>query len=83
MKISVNVHPNSSKQSIEINEHSIEVYVNAPPDKGKANKAILKLLSKQLKIHSSHITLIKGHKTRKKIFLVEDTNVEEVIRSLK
>ena len=81
--VSINVHPNSSKRSIEMNEYLIEVYVNEPPDKGKANKAVMKLLSNQLKKPNSQITLIKGHKSRKKIILIEDANVEEVYRSLK
>ena len=80
--ISINVHPNSSKRSIEVNEDTIEVYVNEPPDKGKANKAILKLLSKQLKIHTSQITLVKGLKAKKKIILIKDTNVEELLKKL-
>ena len=80
--ISINAHPNSSKSSIEITDSTIEVYVNEPPDKGKANRAIMKLLSKQMKIQSSRMTLIKGLKARKKFILIEDTNIEDVLRKL-
>ncbi len=80
--INLNVHPNSPKKSIEMSDDTIEVYVSEPPDKGKANKAILKMFSKQLKIHSSQITLVKGLKSKRKIILIKDVNVEEVFNKL-
>jgi len=80
--ININAHPNSSKRSIEMNDNTIEVYVKEPPEKGKANKAIMKLLSKQLKIQTSRLSIVRGLKAKKKIILIKDTNVEEVLKKL-
>ncbi|MCG3216801.1 MAG: DUF167 domain-containing protein [Candidatus Heimdallarchaeota archaeon] len=81
--LTVNVHPNSSSKKIEITENTIEIYVNEPPDKGKANKALLKLMSKKLRIQSSSISIIKGHKTRKKIILIRNINMIEILEKIK
>ena len=65
-----------------MNDNTIEVYVKEPPEKGKANKAIMKLLSKQLKIQTSRLSIVRGLKAKKKIILIKDTNVEEVLKKL-
>jgi len=48
----------------------LEVRVTAPPDKGKANTSLLKLLSKEWKIPSSDLSVATGMTSRKKKLLV-------------
>lgn len=64
--ITINVHPSSSKKEIVATKFSFDIYVNEPPDKGKANKAIIKLISKVFQISSSDIKIVRGIKTKKK-----------------
>ncbi|MBU1117545.1 DUF167 domain-containing protein [Patescibacteria group bacterium] len=69
MKISVIVHPNSRNPRIEKDlVETLHVYVNQPPLEGKANKAVIKSLVKFLKIKKSEIVLIRGEKSKNKVF---------------
>jgi len=77
MLIKVKVFPNSKKEEvIKKSEDSFEVKVKAKPEKGMANKEVVKLLSVYFKIPESKIRLIKGFKERNKIFEIKDLKVE-------
>jgi len=68
MLIKVKVFPNSKKEEvIKKSEDSFEVKVKAKPEKGMANKEVVKLLSVYFEIPESKIRLIKGFKERNKI----------------
>ncbi len=76
-------HPNSSRKQISITENSIDIYVNEPPDKGRANKAILKLLSKSLKLPSSSMSILKGVKSKNKVIMVKNCNKNFILEKVK
>lgn len=65
--------PNASKDGIDGTMEGaggqlyLKVRVTAPPDKGKANKAILKLLAKRLGIPASAIEMVRGETDRNKM----------------
>ena len=66
MLIKVKVHPRSKKE--EVKEGEVwEVWVREPPLEGRANEAVIKLLKKYFK----RVRLVKGHRSRLKIFEVE------------
>ena len=67
IRFKVSVVPNSScSKIIEINEEFIKIKLNSPPIEGKANKEVISLLSKTLKIPKSSITIINGDKNKLK-----------------
>lgn len=74
--VRVRVTPNASKEGISglwvgpNDESRLVVRVTAPPDKGRANKAVLKLLAKALALPKSAISLTGGDKDRAKTFVV-------------
>jgi len=71
MKISVIVHPNSKNPRIEKDLiETLHVYVNQPPLEGKANKAVIESLVNFLKIKKSEIVLIRGEKSKNKVFKI-------------
>lgn len=71
MKISVIVHPNSKNPRIEKDlMETLHVYVNQPPLEGKANKAVIESLAKFLKIKKSEIVLMRGEKSKNKVFKI-------------
>ena len=71
MKIEVVVHPNSKYPRTEKDlTEMIHVYVNAPPLEGKANKAVVESLAEYLKVKKSKIVLIRGQKSKSKVFEV-------------
>jgi uncharacterized protein (TIGR00251 family) len=69
MKISVVVHPNSRNPRVREGLAKIlHVYVNAPPLDGRANKAVIEALSKFFGTKKSKIVLLRGSKSKVKIF---------------
>ncbi len=77
--VSVKVQPNSSKDQV-IGKHAdqIKISVSAAPEKGKANRAVIKVLSQWLGIKDSDIQIISGETSRvKKVFIrdISETNI--------
>ena len=50
----------------------LSVYVTAPPDKNKANEALLRLLAEHLGIAATRLTLLRGQTSRNKMVKVQD-----------
>lgn len=51
-------------------KYILQLRIQAPPEKGKANKAIIALLAGMLGIPKSHITLVTGATARRKTFKI-------------
>jgi len=60
----------------------LKVCVTQSPEKGKANKAIIELLSKSLGLRKSQVELIAGETSHQKRFLVHDITPEELLRRI-
>jgi len=56
----------------------LKVSVTQSPEKGKANKALIALLSKELSLRKSQLELIAGQMSPQKQFLVRDVTPEEL-----
>ncbi len=56
----------------------LNVCVTQAPERGKANRAIVALLSKSLTLKRSQFELISGETSRQKRFLVRDITPEEL-----
>jgi uncharacterized protein (TIGR00251 family) len=70
MRVMVDVKAGSKWDSVEeIDENHLMVHVRAPPTKGKANAAIIKLLRKH---YDRHVTLVSGFTSNTKVFEVEE-----------
>ena len=57
---------------------SLKVCVTQSPEKGKANKALVALLSKTLSLRKSQLELIAGDTSRTKRFLVRGITPKEL-----
>jgi uncharacterized protein (TIGR00251 family) len=66
MIINIKVIPRAKRATIK-DGNPLRVYVNQPPEDGRANDAVIKLLSEHFKIPKSKIKIIKGEKSREKI----------------
>lgn len=53
----------------------LKVAVTAAPEKGKANKAIIEVLSKELALRKSQFELLTGETSQQKRFLVRGVTV--------
>ncbi len=59
------------KETLENGEVIYKVYVNSPPENGKANKAVISLLQKELGISKSRIHIVRGETSREKTLQIE------------
>ena len=80
--LSILVKPNAPKDEISIRDGEIFVSVMAVPDKGKANKAIIKLLSKALDIPLNSISITGGLTSRTKSISIDNYSTEQIIELL-
>ncbi len=66
-EVDAKIIPKSSRNEIVREESGlVKIKVTSPPVDGKANKAVIDLLSKQLKVSKKDIHIISGEKSRNK-----------------
>ncbi len=66
--IAIKLTPKASSNRIgEMRGDVLTVYVTAPPDKNKANEAMLKLLAAHFDVPVSRIKLVRGATSRNKL----------------
>lgn len=77
--IPVRVQPNSSKERI-MGEYDglLKIAVTQPPERGKANRAIVKVLAKYLNVKSSDVLLMSGDKSKDKEVFVRNITKKDV-----
>jgi len=79
--ISVRAAPGASRDRIiGVHAKSLKIAVTAPALEGKANKALLRIMSKKLGIKRSSISLHSGRTTRNKCFLLAGIDEEEALK---
>jgi uncharacterized protein len=69
--IEVRVTPNASREQVTLDGERFLIRVTCPPEDGKANKAVTKLLAKALGVAPTRLTLLKGQTGRDKLFRVD------------
>ena len=68
MRITVKAHPKARHAKlVKKNALHYEIWVTEPPDKGRANKAILAALSLELRVPKSTLTICVGQTSRNKV----------------
>lgn len=73
MKIEVYVHANSkSPRTEKAPNGTLHIYVMEPATEGKANRAVVEVLSEIFKTSKSSINLIHGEKSKNKIFEINN-----------
>ena len=72
MKLNVRVHPKSSAARVVLKTPGeCEVWVTAPAADNQANEATQKALAEFFNVSKSRVRLVRGLKSRSKIFEVE------------
>lgn len=88
LKLAIRLTPNSGRDAIDgvetgaDGETYLKARVTAVPEKGKANKALVELVAKSLKIPKSSISVISGDTSRKKILRI-DGDAEAIAEKLR
>ena len=68
--VAVRASPGASCNAITLRDGQIRVQVTAPPENGKANAAVQKLLARAMGVPKSRLTLVRGQSARDKVFSV-------------
>ena len=72
MRIYVRVTPRAGKNEVlKISDGEYKVKVTAPPEKGKANEAVVNLLADYFGVPKSSISIIGGKSTKTKIIDID------------
>ena len=75
----VKVQPKASTdQVVGYRAGVLQLRVTAPPDRGRANAAVVSLLAKALGVAKSKVRIIRGQTSRDKVVTVESLTPEEV-----
>ena len=75
MKLQIKVIPSSSKDCIVgWLENTLKIKVKAPADKGRANKAVIKLLEGNLELAKGSISITNGTTSGNKIIEIDGIN---------
>ena len=79
----VRAKPAARRSGMEgVRDGALLVLLSETPEKGKANKALIALLSKELRLPKSRFELLSGQKGRKKRLLVRGIDLSDLARRL-
>jgi uncharacterized protein (TIGR00251 family) len=81
--LAVKAHPGARRDAIAGEQAgALRVSVQAPADQGKANRSLVAFLAKTLKVKRSQLELVRGARSRDKVFLVRGLPAAELKRRL-
>ncbi len=78
--IHVLVKPNSIKQKVEIIEDELFVFLKSKPVKNKANRELIEVFKKALKLSNDELIIISGIKSRNKVIKIQFKHTTDKIR---
>ncbi|MBI6629264.1 DUF167 domain-containing protein [Pontibaca salina] len=68
-EIAVHVTPGARQAAFSHKDGNLRIAVTVPPEDGKANEAVRKLLARALRVAPSRLSLLRGHTSRDKLFV--------------
>ena len=81
VRIKLRVKPSARKAAIEgVHGGALKVSVSEPPEKGKANDGVVRLLAEQLRVPVSVIEIVAGQSSRNKLAEIAGLDPESVRR---
>lgn len=83
MNLQIRVVPRANRNSIEVgSDGQIKIRVTAAPERGKANDAVIAMLSKRIGVPKRNIEIVRGHTARDKTVRVEGATKKEVLEKI-
>ena len=81
--VDVRVQPRASRDRIAgFRDGTLRVYVAAPPERGKANASLLRLLAKALGIARQRVQLVRGETSRTKRLRIAAMSEDEFRKTI-
>ncbi len=83
-RIDLRIIPNAKQNRVEgVYGDQIKIRLQAPPVDGKANKALIKFLSKTLEIPGKAVQVTAGAQSRNKSVVISGVSPESAVQRLK
>ena len=84
MIIEIRVVPQSGRQAIVLDKSGrIKIFLKNPPEQGKANDELIKVLADRLQVVRCAVTIIAGHTVRtKRIALKGFSTINQIMTAL-
>lgn len=78
----VHVHPGARRDSVQglRDDGALKLSVSAPPEDGKANRAVAALLAHALGVPAGRVSVVRGHGSRAKWVEIEGLSDDEMKR---
>lgn len=77
VRIAVHAQPGAKTTATAgIHGHSLKIRVQAPPLEGRANEELCRFLAEKLGVPRSQVVLIRGDKSRAKVFEIKGVSLE-------
>ena len=78
VRFRVRVHPNAKRPSVGgVHDGALKMSVSKPPEKGRANQAVIKALAKYLSLRPNQVQITAGESARLKTIVATGISVEE------
>ena len=79
VEIKVRAVPSGRRTELRRGDQAaLKAVVTQNPERGKANAALLKLISKGLGLRRSQLTLVRGNTSRNKTYLITDASLADL-----
>lgn len=79
VNLEIQVTPKASRNEIvAFTDGVLRVRIAASPVEGKANKALIRLLSRKLKVRAGDIQILRGERSRKKLVQIDGVDAKDV-----
>jgi uncharacterized protein (TIGR00251 family) len=78
--IRVHVHPGARASAVQgfRSDGSLKVAVQEPPEDGRANRAVTRLLARRLAVPNRQVTVVRGAASKNKLVKIEGLTEAEV-----
>ena len=83
INLQVKVVPGASRDEVVgwLGE-ALKIRVQAPPERGKANKAVIKVLARLLDVPPRQVELVRGAGSANKVFAIDGCSMQEARRRI-
>lgn len=82
-RLRVRVKPGAKRCGVEgIQDGALRIAVTEPPEKGRANEAVARLIAEAIGVPPSSVEVVRGHASRSKIVEIAGMAPEELRRRL-
>lgn len=71
-EIAVHVTPGARQTAVSHEGGTLRIVITTPPEDGKANEAVRRLLARAMGVAPSRLTLQRGHRSRDKLFVYSE-----------